>query len=546
MALPNRSNRQCEVCGANKDPGCRCGRYSTIVIGSGGVFGGPYKAPSSKTISAIKSFRMAMSPKSKKHEVGDRIINNGTLSAGHSSNPNGGKYGVVVGVMAGPTEPHYEIMYDDGGTGSGEYRYYDAVNSAKAPPLNDKQVMAVAMHFMSKSLSKMYPNGSAPTISGITLDNMATHAFKVGDRVKVKGDNFSGEEDLGKKKGTVIVVGEHGPNDIGVSFDNYSDGHSLNGKIKDDSGFFGDANELELFVVPKIVFNEAALDPLILEESVKKEIIAVLKQHDNADKLFTDWGLAETIEYGRGMSMMFWGGPGTGKTWGAHCIAKALGTTLLSISAAEIQSSEPGATERNLKEAFKAAKEEGKVLFIDECDSIITTRADLGMVLAAQVNCLLTEIEKFEGVCILATNRVETMDEALERRLALIVEFPFPKYAQRVKIWEKLLPKKLPLAPGITPETLGQPKFSGGLIKNIILQAARLAVAEGKEVVEQADFDKAVERLNKSKGIMGKMERSRTGRPRQDVGVGVNNNPQIDTKVDLDTFLSTEEDTDKK
>lgn len=296
--------------------------------------------------------------------------------------------------------------------------------------------------------------------------------------------------------------------------------------------------------IPKL--DKDSLNALVLDEGIKKEILAVLKQHEHADKLFGTWGLGETIQYGKGMCMMFWGGPGTGKTWGAHCIAKALGQELMSLSVAEIQSSEPGAAERNIRDAFKAAKEGNKVLFLDEVDSIITTRADLGMILAATVNCLLTEIEKFEGVCILATNRIETMDEALERRLALIVEFPFPKYAQRKLIWEKLLPKKLPLAEGLTVDVLAQPKFSGGLIKNIILQAARLAVSEGKEMVEQVDFDKAVERVNKSKGVMGKLARSRTGRPSSDMDVDMSTNMQIEQKIDLETFLGEEEGDEQK
>lgn len=392
---------------------------------------------------------------------------------------------------------------------------------------------------------------SAPKIFNLHEENLG---FKVGEKVKFKSvtaDNtriptFYRDEADGIPNNYII----DGAIEVGDSyFTNWGTVKAITDKyvVVNYDGELG--NAVQLGFEPKDLISAswapkpldiAALDKLVLDADTKSEIVAVLKQFEHSEKLFTHWGLGETIEYGKGMTMMFWGGPGTGKTWGAHCIAKALGQELMIISAAEIQSSEPGATERNLQDAFRTATEEHKVLFIDECDSIITTRSDLGMILAAQVNCLLTEIEKFEGVCILATNRIETMDEALERRVALIIEFPFPKYAQRIEIWKKLLPTKLPLAEGITPETLAQPKFTGGLIKNIILQAARLALSNGGEAVSQADFDKAIERLKKSKGLMGKRARSETGRPRQDMGMGVG--VERKASVDLDTFLDSDED----
>lgn len=507
---------------------------------------------------------------------------------------NAGKQGTVVAYDADIDE--YAIVYDDGSVGVGGQQYYDPLFISfipnSAPPIMSSDSMTKALDALRQKKqaylvlsSGLKPNksgssslGSSPM--GVTSTTKSTfddiynqlmaqmalaqqnmpsshhtatttgstvsfpQVFSVGDKVKATADNPIG------LTGTVMRIGADGshPEAVGVLFDGFTGGHSLQGTLPSGncSGYFCRPADLELVMragdIPKKkVLDEKSLDALVLEGSVKKEIMAVLKQHENSGKLFDEWGLGETIEYGRGMSMMFWGGPGTGKTWGAHCIAKALGTTLLQISVAEIQSSEPGAAERNLQEAFKTAKDEGKVLFLDECDSLITTRADLGMVLAGQVNCLLTEIEKFEGVTILATNRIETMDEALERRLALIVEFPFPKYAQRTEIWRKMLPKKLPLAEGLTPEVLAQPKFSGGQIKNIILQAARLAVAEGQDVVTKENFDSAVARLNKSKGIMGRLERSRTGRPRDDMQVGVSTNRQIEQKVDLDTFLGADE-----
>lgn len=551
-----RSSKQCEVCKGQKANGCACGRY-----------------PKNTMFNLLAS----MGGKKKKLIVGDRIVNRGLPLPGGSMNVNAGKYGTVVGI----DDDYAGIVYDDGGTGAGDIKNYDVVKGLPHASISNDSIDKANKELKQKVVYDILHNSLSPSASAaiskaiaggavsgsitvstktgkvkqilVNSDGHQTESkFKVGDRVKVVGNSFAGCSQLKGAMGTVRVIGEGLElGAVGVEFDrDFEDGHSLDGKIKSSRGRWGEGEELELYVKPVLKLNEQALDALVLSKDVKKEIVAVVKQHEHRDKLFDEWGLGSVIEYGKGMTMMFWGGPGTGKTWGAHCIAKALGQELLIISAAEVQSSEPGATERNIQDAFKSATEDNKVLFLDECDSLITTRSDLGLVLAAQVNCLLTEIEKFEGVCILATNRIETMDEALERRLALIVEFPFPKYSQRVEIWRKLLPKKLPLAEGVSSDVLAQPKFTGGQIKNIILQAARLAVAEDAKEVTQAHFDSAVVRINKSKGIMGKVERSRTGRPRggMDVGVsvGVSNNPQVKTDVDIDTFLSTDEEEEER
>lgn len=267
----------------------------------------------------------------------------------------------------------------------------------------------------------------------------------------------------------------------------------------------------------KIELDTTKLEPLVIKPDVKHEIVALLQQHKFAEKIFKEWGLEETIEYGKGMTLLFYGTPGTGKTFGANCIAKALGKELLIISAAEIQSSEPGGANRNIQNAFTEAKEKDKVLFLDECDSLIANRANLGMILSSEINTLLTEIEKFEGVCILATNRVSDMDTALERRIQLIIEFQMPTEEQRKEIWKKIIPKKMPLAKDVTIDDLAKHVFSGGIIKNIVLASARLAVSEESKEVKVDHFTRAIDRVKKSQGIMGKQRIQHDG---MDMGTG--------------------------
>lgn len=270
-------------------------------------------------------------------------------------------------------------------------------------------------------------------------------------------------------------------------------------------------------VLPKQTeFNPKELDAVVLDKEVRDEIEAVLKQHKHAGKIFDEWGLGSVIEYGRGMTFLFYGPPGTGKTWTAHCIARALGKELLILSASDIQTSEPGGANRNIQQAFATAKNDKKILFLDECDSIITNRSDVGMILSSEINTLLTEIEKFEGVCILATNRIETLDEALERRISLIVEFPEPDFPKREKIWERMLPKKMPVGDKVTPKKLAESKLTGGQIKNAVLQAARLALAGESKEVSLAHFESAIERIHKSKSLMGNSSRYKQIRVRED------------------------------
>ena len=246
------------------------------------------------------------------------------------------------------------------------------------------------------------------------------------------------------------------------------------------------------------------LDRLVIDDESRAEIEAVLKQHKFGNKIFEEWGLGDVIEYGKGMNMLFWGPPGTGKTWGAHCIAKALGKELLIVTPSQIQTSEPGGANRAIEAAFAEAKSNDKVLFFDECDGLICNRENVGMILGSEINTLLTEIEKSEGVCILCTNLIGNLDKALERRISLIQEFPEPDKATRELIWKKMLPPKMPIGEGVTAEALSKKKLTGGQIKNVLLAAARRAVSDNSDCVTLDHFETAIDKIKLSTGMMGK------------------------------------------
>lgn len=219
-------------------------------------------------------------------------------------------------------------------------------------------------------------------------------------------------------------------------------------------------------------------DSVILHKDKKRQILDAISQVDNHDLIFNQWGFADIFEKGTAISLLFYGPPGTGKTLMAQAIADKFNYKLQMVSTAEIETPEPGGAERNLKKYFAEAQKDKTVLLFDECDSLITDRKHVGMILAAQINALLSELERFTGIAIFTTNRLETLDPAFDRRLSLKLEFPMPDQTHRVQIWRRMFPAKAPLAKDIRWEDLATIEIAGGHIKNVVLKAARMAAAQ--------------------------------------------------------------------
>jgi AAA+ superfamily predicted ATPase len=219
-------------------------------------------------------------------------------------------------------------------------------------------------------------------------------------------------------------------------------------------------------------------DTVIIEAEKRAQILEALEQINQSDLIFNEWGFGDTIEKGRGVSMLFYGPPGTGKTLMAQALANKLDYVLKIISTADIESSAPGEAERNIRKHFAEAKEGKTILLFDECDSLIYTRANVGPIMAAQINELLSQIERFDGITLFTTNRLGTLDEAVNRRLALKLEFTMPTLEQRAEIWQRMFPKKCPIDNNVDWIRLAIVEISGGYIKNAVLRAARMAAIE--------------------------------------------------------------------
>jgi Cdc6-like AAA superfamily ATPase len=236
------------------------------------------------------------------------------------------------------------------------------------------------------------------------------------------------------------------------------------------------------------------MNQLVLSDSVRRAVSAALAQARHANVMIGRWGLGEIIPYGRAVTLLFTGPPGVGKTACAEAMAHELGRPVLVADYAQIQNCYVGKTEKNIAEVFRTARSNNAVLFWDEADAMFYNRDIASRSWEIRdVNVLLQELERFDGVCVLATNRRTSLDPALERRITLKVEFECPDRGMRSEIWKKLLPRKLPLSTNVEIERLAEWELTGAQIKNVLLNAARLTLTRGaRGPVRMADFLEAV------------------------------------------------------
>jgi SpoVK/Ycf46/Vps4 family AAA+-type ATPase len=222
-------------------------------------------------------------------------------------------------------------------------------------------------------------------------------------------------------------------------------------------------------------------------KSAIEEALTMILMKDQFDK----WGVFEHFEKGISNSILLSGPPGTGKTMIGESIAAVLGMNLMVLDSGVLESHLMGEAEKNIKENFKKATDENAVILLDECDSLLYDRSAVGMILGREINTLLTEIERFEGVVILTTNRLGFLDPALQRRIIMKIEIPLPTEEARFQIWQNLIPEKTPKAE-LNYHWLAAQELSGGEIKNAILLAIRKAVALRKDKLDMDCLKEAV------------------------------------------------------
>ena len=227
-------------------------------------------------------------------------------------------------------------------------------------------------------------------------------------------------------------------------------------------------------------------EDLILPKYQKELLSAACDQVRYKHRIYEDWGFAEKIAYGRGVSMIFAGSPGTGKTMAAQVFAGELGMDLYKIELSAVVSKFVGETEKNLNRIFEQAKRSRVILFFDEADVLFGKRTEVKDANDKYSNMeaafLLQKMEEYEGVTILATNLIQNFDEAFKRRVKFIIDFPFPDAKDRRNLWIKSMPPRMEREELDLDYLAERFELSGSNIKNIVLHAAFLAAAEGKRV----------------------------------------------------------------
>lgn len=200
-------------------------------------------------------------------------------------------------------------------------------------------------------------------------------------------------------------------------------------------------------------------------------------------KVYEEWDYIKKYPYGRGLSVLLFGAPGTGKSMCAQVIAHEMNLELYRVDLSKVVDKYVGETEKAISMIFREAKKCNVVLFFDECDTLFAKRSDDGGSNQSSNNnktaLLLQEVEAYDGVSVLATNYKHNIDPAFFRRMKFIVEFQFPDPDTREMLWRTTIPKGTPLAEDVDIRFLAERfEFVGGNIKNCILNAAFLAAAD--------------------------------------------------------------------
>ncbi|HEU5048919.1 MAG TPA: ATP-binding protein [Gemmatimonadales bacterium] len=233
-------------------------------------------------------------------------------------------------------------------------------------------------------------------------------------------------------------------------------------------------------VEPRRTFQDVILPPATMD-AIRQALALIRKQ----GLIFDRWGLAERHGGTAGLAFHFAGPPGTGKTIAAEAIAATLGRQLLVVRYAELESRWVGQTAKHIAAVFRDAARADAVLFFDEADAVASRRFTslqhgYEREANATVNVLLSEVERFPGVVIFATNLAANLDPAFERRIRTHIRFDLPGVEERERIWKaQLHADKTPIAADVNFRELAE-RFprSGGDIKNAVLKAAQLATFE--------------------------------------------------------------------
>jgi len=250
----------------------------------------------------------------------------------------------------------------------------------------------------------------------------------------------------------------------------------------------------------------ASWNDIVLPESQRRTLRDIAAHVRQRSKVYEGWGFAAKGDRGLGISALFAGVSGTGKTMAAEVLANELHLDLYRIDLSQVVSKYIGETEKNLRRVFDAAEEGGAILLFDEADALFGKRTEVrdshDRYANIEVSYLLQRMESYRGLAILTTNMKSVLDTAFLRRIRFIVQFPFPDMTQRAEIWRRVFPIETPTE-NLDPAKLARLNVAGGNIRNIALHAAFLA-ADACQPVRMAHL------LHAARGEYAKLEKPLT------------------------------------
>lgn len=222
-----------------------------------------------------------------------------------------------------------------------------------------------------------------------------------------------------------------------------------------------------------------AWDDLVLPPRQKDVLSSIVSQVRNRAQVYEEWGFAKRLQNkGLGVSTLFSGPSGSGKSMAGEVIGNALDLDVYRVDLSAMVSKWVGETEKNLRRVFDAAEDGGVILQFDEADALFGRRSEVkdshDRHANIEVSYLLQRLEAYRGLCILTTNMRDNIDEAFLRRIRFVVDFRFPNRLERQAIWQRIFPADLPLAT-LDFDRLAQLNVAGGSIRNIALGASFLA-----------------------------------------------------------------------
>ncbi|MCL4224888.1 MAG: ATP-binding protein [Myxococcales bacterium] len=241
---------------------------------------------------------------------------------------------------------------------------------------------------------------------------------------------------------------------------------------------------IQLGAFGSVLTRKARFDEMVLPADVVLALRDMIAMVGGRAQILERWGYQRHLGISRGVSALFSGEPGTGKTMAASVIASELGLELIRIDLSQVVSKWVGETEKNLGRIFDEAQDAAAMLLFDEADALFGKRTDVKSAqdryANLEVNYILQRMETFDGVSVLTTNLESSIDQALQRRLNFRVRFPEPEVEERALLWRKLLPPETALADAPFERLAERFEMTGGYIKNAIVRAAVIAAREGR------------------------------------------------------------------